>query len=170
MDTKVLVTYATKCGSTSEVAQRIAEVLCEGGITADVRPVKDVTSLEGYQAVVIGSAIRMGAWLPEATKFVQTHQTALIHMPTAYFFLGAFIRNRTPETQAQADAYLTPVRAFVEPVRIGQFAGKMDFKKLSWIDRQITKMVKGVEGDFRDWDAITAWAADLRNVGFSSKN
>jgi menaquinone-dependent protoporphyrinogen oxidase len=58
-------------------------------------------------------------------------------------------------------AFLDPVRKIHEPASIGLFAGKMDFNKLSWVDRSIAKMVKSPEGDFRNWGAIHAWANEL---------
>jgi hypothetical protein len=67
MKKRILVAYATRAGSTAEIAQAIAETLTARGYAVDVRPVKEKPSLDGCAAVVLGSAVRMGAWLPEAT-------------------------------------------------------------------------------------------------------
>ena len=61
MKKKVLVVYATRAGLTGEVAQVISERLCAMGLAAEVRPVEAVSSLSGFQAVVLGSAVRYGA-------------------------------------------------------------------------------------------------------------
>jgi menaquinone-dependent protoporphyrinogen oxidase len=158
---KILVAYATRAGSTSEVAETIGQTLNASGATVDVRPVKKLEGLQGYEAVVVGSAIRMGQWLPEAVQFVKTHQAALSTIPTAYFVVSGFLREDTPEKRDEVRAFLDPVRQILEPKSIGLFAGKMDYSKLSWLDRTIAKAVKSVEGDWRNWDAIRAWAKEL---------
>ncbi|MBN2004484.1 MAG: flavodoxin domain-containing protein [Anaerolineae bacterium] len=158
---EVLVTYASKAGSTGEVAEAIAKVFCDAGATVDVRPVKEVRDLSGYRAVVLGSAIRMGSWLSEATSFVKTHKATLAQMPVAYFQVCGELEKDTEETRKTTGTYLDPVRALLEPVASEVFAGKMDFAKLSWLDRSIIKMMGGNEGDWRNWDAIHAWAEEL---------
>lgn len=159
---KVLVAYATKAGSTGEVAEVIGQVLCEGGAAVDVKPVKEVSDVSGYSGVVVGSAVRMGSWLPEAVKFVETHTAALEKKPVAYFQVSSFLKEDTPEKRQEAATYLGAVRALVEPASVGLFAGKIDYSKLSFFDRAIAKMVGSAEGDWRDWDAIRAWAGELR--------
>ena len=71
------------------------------------------------------------------------------------------LREDTPEMRSKVSAFLDPVRKIHEPVSIGLFAGKMDYSKLSWLDRTIAQAVKSVEGDFRNWDLIRQWAKDL---------
>ena len=164
---RVLVTYATKAGSTGEVAEAIGQVLCEGGVAVDVKPVKEVGDVSGYGGVVVGSAIRMGRWLPEAINFVEAHTAALGSMPVAYFQVSGFLKEDTPENRQEAATYLGTVRALAAPVSEGLFAGKMDYSKLSFFDRTIAKMVGSVEGDWRDWDAIRTWAGDLLSMGFT---
>jgi menaquinone-dependent protoporphyrinogen oxidase len=166
---KVLVTYATKAGSTGEVADVIGQVLYEGGAVVNVKPVKEVNDLSGYSAVVVGSAIRMGRWLPEAVKFVEAHTEALAAIPVAYFQVSGFLKNDTPENRQEAATYLDSVRTLVKPASEGLFAGKMDYGRLSFLDRTIAKVVGSLEGDWRDWDAIRAWAGDLLTMGFIAK-
>ncbi len=159
---KILVTYATRAGSTFEVAARVAEVLRAAGATVDVKYVTAVHELEGYDAVVVGSSIRMGRWLPEAVAFVQAHRETLSHIPTAYFLVSGFLREDTPEMQRKVLAYLDPVRKILEPTSIGMFAGKMDYSKVDWLDRSIAEAVSSSEGDWRSWEAIRGWAHDLQ--------
>lgn len=166
MNEKYLITYATRAGSTVEIAEAIGKVFCENGAAADVRPVKDVKSLDGYKGVIAGSAIRMGRWLPEAVKFVETHRASLEAMPTAFFLVSYFLREDTPEMRKTVAAYLDPVREILEPDHTGLFPGKMDYSKLSWIDRQAARMVKAPEGDARDWEAVRDWAQELLRDGF----
>jgi len=168
MKDKILVAYASKCGATGEVADAIGQVLSANGTAVDVRLVENVPDPSLYRAVVVGSAIRMGKWLSEATKFVETHQEALSQTPTAYFTVCMTLQDDTEENRRTVAAYLDPVREILEPVDVGLFAGMMDYSKLSFLDRLIAKMVKTPEGDFRNWEAIRAWANDLRPVLLST--
>ncbi len=139
----------------------IAETLREVGTAIDICPIKSVRDVQGYDAVVIGSVIRMGHWLPEAVEFVEHHRESLSRIPTAYFLVSGFLQADRPEARKTVLAYLEPVHAMLEPVSIGLFAGKMDDSKLSWLDRFIAKKVGSAEGDWRDWEAIRQWARSL---------
>jgi menaquinone-dependent protoporphyrinogen oxidase len=82
---KILVTYASRAGSTAGVAEAISKALVESGAQVEVRPMQDVKDLTLYQALVAGSAIQAGQWLPEALQFVQTHRAVLAQKPCATF-------------------------------------------------------------------------------------
>jgi menaquinone-dependent protoporphyrinogen oxidase len=162
MSEKILVAYASKCGSTGTVAEAVGRTLCDNGTVVDVRLLKDVSDISPYRAVVLGSAARMGRWLPEAVKFVEMHQGTLSQMPVAYFTVCMTMVKDTEENRREATAYSDSVCEMVQPVDVGLFAGAMDYDKLSLPFRLIIKMMKVPEGDFRDWDAIHAWAADMQ--------
>lgn len=162
MAKNILVAYASKCGSTAGVADAIGKTLQKQGASVDVRLTKNVTDVSPYQAVIIGSAIRMGSWLSDAKKLVQTQQQVLKGIPIAYFSVCMALEEDTPENQQKALAYMDPIREIVEPTAVAAFAGAMVYDKLSFIDRLIiTKMIKVAEADHRDWDAIQAWAEDF---------
>ena len=82
---KILVTYATRAGSTAGVAEVIAQTMREHDLEVDVIPMQEVTDLASHQAVIAGSAIQNRQWLPEAVQFVQTHQSILNKKPLAMF-------------------------------------------------------------------------------------
>jgi len=165
---RILVTYATRAGSTAGVAETIGETLAEDGWSVDVRPMKDVTDLAPYHAVVAGSAIQSARWLPEAMEFIQTNQAALAQKPCAVFLVCMTLAMPNADKyRAFVADFLRPVRAVVKPVSEGLFAGALDISKVpSFWDRLKFRMsvVFGVwsEGDHRDWDAIRAWASSLR--------
>ena len=162
---KILIAYATKAGSTAEVAAEIGRVIeSKGGCQVDVRPVGKLNGVDGYDAVVIGSAIRAGKWLPEATKFVEKHRDALSQIPVACFLVCLTLKDDTEENRRTVAAYLDPVREVVQPVEMGLFAGVMDYSKLPFILRLMMKAMKSPQGDFRDWEAITSWATDIAAV------
>jgi menaquinone-dependent protoporphyrinogen oxidase len=161
---KILVAYATRAGSTFEVAEQVAEVLRATGASVDVKPVPAVHELKGYDAVVIGSAIRMSKWLPEAVAFVQAQREPLSHIPTAYFLVSGLLRDDTPEMRSKVLAFLDPVRQILEPTSIGLFAGKMDYSKMDGLDRSIAEGVSSSEGDWRNWEAIRSWAQGVQSI------
>jgi len=161
LDKRVLLAYASKCGSTGEIAQAIGKRLGEAGVAVDVIPVKTVKSLDGYDAVVLGSAIRVGQWLPEATAFLKSRQAELSRLPVAIFTVHLQATDESEESRQKREAYTAPLQPLVSPKARAFFAGKMDFSKLSLLERMATKMVKAPEEDRRDWNAIDAWAAKL---------
>jgi len=162
MKDKILVAYASKCGSTGQVAQAIGQALANAGATVDVRPLNKVSDLSAYRAVVLGSAIRQAKWLPEAAKFVAAHQPALSRVPTAYFTVCMTLSEDTEESRRKVVTYLEPVRQILKPVEEGFFAGKMDYGQLGFVERLMVERVVHVpQGDFRNWTAIQTWAQAL---------
>jgi menaquinone-dependent protoporphyrinogen oxidase len=168
MTNKILVTYATCTGSSVGVAEAIGKSLAEGGAQVDVLPMSAVKELAPYQAVVAGSAIQSNRWLPEAVQFVQAHQTELKHKPFAVFLVCMTLAMRNGESYRPFVAeYMAPVRALVQPVSQGLFAGTLDIRKVpSASDRFKFRLsvLFGIwkEGDHRDWEAIRAWSESLR--------
>lgn len=158
---KILVTYATRGGSTFEVAVCVAEMLCAAGASVDITYVTAVHEVQGYDAVVVGSAIRMGRWLPEAVAFVQTQRESLSHVPVAYFVVSGMLRNDTPETRRKVRAFLDPMCRMLEPASIGLFAGKLSYTLMNGFERNIAEGISSSEGDWRNWEAIRGWAKGL---------
>jgi len=154
----ILVAYATREGSTREVAQSIGQSLSEHGAKVEVRAIKDITDLTPYRAVILGSAIRVGKWLPEAVKFVEQHKGDLERKPLVYFLVCATLREDTPAHHREVLAYLDPVRKLVEPLETGLFAGKLDADHLPFLERMMVKVMHAPQGDWRDWTSIHAWA------------
>ncbi len=168
MSNPILVTYATRCGSTAGIAEAIGKTLVERGAQVEVMPMQQVSDLSAYAAVVAGSAIQNKQWLPEAMQFMQTHRAALSQKPFAAFLacITLALKNEQWRKQAGVETWLTPVRALVTPVSEGYFAGVLDLSKIpSFWDRLSFRIsvMTGVwaEGDHRDWQAIRAWANDL---------
>ena len=165
---KVLVAYASFCGTTGGVAEAIGQVLCERGANVDVRLVKNVNDITPYQAVIIGSATRSSSWWPEAIEFVERNKEELSRKPVAYFLTCLALCKDTEASHRVARGYMDPVLKAVpdvKPVDMGFFAGVLDYGKLNLVYRMVmkSKMKKqGVpEGDFRDWKAIRSWSKGL---------
>jgi menaquinone-dependent protoporphyrinogen oxidase len=159
----ILVTYATRYGSTAGVAEAVGDELKAAGESVEIRLIADVGDLSAYRAVIIGSPIYMGKWLPESQLFVESHQQELRTMPVAYFAVGLTVADANPESRKKAEAAMDQVRLLVQPVDIGIFAGELDIQRLSFSDRAITTLIRARPGDFRDWDAIRSWARNVRS-------
>jgi menaquinone-dependent protoporphyrinogen oxidase len=167
MNNRILVTYASRTGATAGVAEAIGRTLAEHGAAVEVLPMREVRDLSSYQAVVAGSAIQGKKWLPEAMQFVQAHQAELITKPCAIFLVCMTLTIGEGRYRSAVAEWLAPVRALVRPVSEACFAGVLDIARLpSFMDRLRFRVsvLTGVwkEGDHRDWNAIRAWASDLR--------
>ena len=162
---KVLIAYASRAGSTAEVAEAIGQVLNSKGIAADVLPAEKVGPVSAYRAAIVGSAIRMGKWLPEAARLIEKNGSAFAAMPTALFSVCMTMQKDTPENRRTVEDYMRPILQKVRPVSTGLFGGKMDYGRLGFLDRLIvSKMKKVPEGDYRDWKAIRNWAGEVRTA------
>lgn len=167
MNNKILVTYASRAGSTAEVAQAIGQALSECGELVEVLPMKDVQQLSDYGAVIAGSPIRSSKWLSEAVKFIQNHRSELREKPFAMFTLSITLAMSSGSQYRQAvTEWTAAVRSQVKPVSEGLFAGKLDFTKLPFnFDTLKLRLVVALgifpKEDRRDWKAIHEWAVSV---------
>jgi menaquinone-dependent protoporphyrinogen oxidase len=166
MSNKILVTYASRTGSTAGVAEAIGKTLAENGAQVEVRPMQDIKDLAPYKAVVAGSAIREGKWLPEAMQFVETHQATLARKPFAAFLVCMTLAMKNEKYRQGVKDWLEPVRKLVKPVSEGFFAGVLDLSQVPSLRTSLMfrfSIAFGIwsEGDHRDWRAIHDWASNL---------
>lgn len=160
---KVLVTYASKYGSTGGVADAIGKELCSKDVAADVVLIENAGNVGSYQGVVIGSAIYRGKWMSEAADFVKKNRDILSSVPVAYFLVCMTLSQPTEKKRAEVLSYMDPILKAVpeiRPVGIGTFAGALDYNNLSWVTKKIMNSKGSPEGDFRDWNAIRAWTRE----------
>ena len=163
MEKRVLITYASRYGSTGGVADAIGKELCSKDVATDVVLIKNASNVSSYRGVVIGSAIYMGKWLSEAVDFVKKNKDFLRQVPVAYFLVCMTLSQPTEKNRAEVFSYMEPILKAVpevRPVGIGTFAGALDYSNLSWLNKTILRSKGTPEGDFRDWNAIRAWARE----------
>jgi menaquinone-dependent protoporphyrinogen oxidase len=170
MDNRILVAYATWTGSTQGVAEAIGKVLSEGGAAVDVRPVKEVKDLSGYRAVVLGAPVQAFRVHGDALKFVRRHAQALARVPVAYFVVCVTMKEDTEANRAAAGKYIEALRKQapqVTPVATTAFAGAIivegpQVERLGFLRKMMVRSMKASAGDFRNWDAIRAWAIGIK--------
>ena len=165
---KILVAYESQFGSTAEVAEAIGQVLSAKGNQVSVKKIKDVTSLDDYGKVVIGSAIQYDKWMPEARDFAKMHRKSLGEKEVACFLVCLVLSKGTKKAIAKAKGYALKINELMPSVpadSIGQFAGVLDYSKMSFGQRLAAKALFAIigvkEGDYRNWQAIRDWAGGL---------
>jgi menaquinone-dependent protoporphyrinogen oxidase len=162
MPTPVLVGYATRYGSTQEVAEAVAATLRECGLAADLQPLREVRTLAEYSAVVVGAPLYMFRWHKDARRFLSRHRQALMERPVAIFALGPVHdphdEKEWQDSWAQLDKELAKF-PWLSPIALEMFGGQYDPAKL----RFPISLFAGNEpaSDLRDWTAIRAWASNL---------
>jgi menaquinone-dependent protoporphyrinogen oxidase len=165
MQPRLLVTYATAAGSTIGVADSIGKTLASSGMGVDVKPIKNNPTLEGYQGIIIGSAVHGGRWLPEATQYIQDHQTELNQAPVAIFCVHILNLGTDDKSSQNRQAYLDPIRSLITIVDEAYFAGKgIDPDSASNFEKLMAWIMRIPPGDQRDWEKIATWADTIAPI------
>lgn len=169
---RVLVAYASRHGATAGIAERIAGRLVAGGFEAEALDVSSVGDVDGYDAYVIGGAAYMFHWLKPAKRFAGRHRRLLADRPLWLFSSGPVGTDLVDEKgrdifEAARPKEFSELERTLHPVGTKVFFGAWDpdaepkgladrFMKLMPAARNSMPI-----GDFRDWDAIDAWADEI---------
>jgi menaquinone-dependent protoporphyrinogen oxidase len=159
---KVLVAAASRYGATAEIARAIGEVLGERGLDVTVAASEQVDGVAGYDAVVLGSAVYAGRWLKPARELVDRAGSELATRPVWLFSSGPIGEPPKPDEGHAVD--LGDVLATTGAREHRLFAGKLVRKGLSFGERAMVVAFRAPDGDFRDWAAITRWAATIAST------
>lgn len=167
MDERVLVTYASVMGSTTGVARAIGDEIRAGGANVHVLPVNQVGAVENYRSVILGSPLYEGRWLEPVTLFLEQHREFLSTIPAALFTVCFNPHENADDRLLRVRRYLEPIlrkSPEINPVEIGVFTGA--FNSRQWaLPKLLAYKAKGElppDGDYRDWNAIRAWARHIR--------
>ena len=156
--TNVLVAYASKHGSTAEIAAAVAEALRAGGLRADCVEAADVASLDPYDAVILGSAVYMKRWRREARHFLRVHGSELAKRPFWVFSSGP-----VGDPAKDNPEWTEPARTIATAERLGArdhpvFGGSMPADAHGMMQRSMAQNTPPEYRDRRDWEAIRGWA------------
>lgn len=163
-----LVAYATRHGATGEIAEALAEELRRADHGVEVRPADEVETLEPYDAVIVGSAVYYGHWLDPARELAERLASQLAERPVWLFSSGPL----GPPERLVPEGECVDVGSVAESsgaIDHRTFAGRLDKSALGFREKAVVAALKPPEGDFRDWDAIARYGAEiagwLRSVG-----
>ena len=157
---KILVTAATRHGSTREIATLIAALLDDAGLEADVVEPDDVVSLAGYDAAVIGSAVYLGRWLEPARQAIERCRGEFAGRRVWLFSCGPLGDPAQPDGEpSDVEALQMATGAIDHRV----FPGRLIKSELGLGERVVVAGVRAPYGDYRPWDDITTWARGIAN-------
>ena len=154
----ILVTASSKHGATDEVADAIAKRLEAAGFTVDRVAPADVNTVEPYDAVVVGSAVYILQWMPEAHDFMERFKDEL---PAGRVWAFSVGMNGVPKHSRQDGSRVGPLLTHVKCRDLHTFAGRYKPSLLSLRERSVARLAGVVEGDFRDWEAVDQWADEI---------
>lgn len=180
MTKKVLIAYGTRYGSTEEISMKIADIMSKQGLEITILNTKKDKwpSLDQYDAVLIGSGIRIGKWTKEAKNFLKKNKKLLAEKP----FLGVFVSSGDasyPDKYQEAkEKYLhniiTDLGYDLSKVTFEAFGGLFDMSdtsKMGWMNKKFMNMAarddkeanltENVYNDLRDWDQIESFANEV---------
>jgi menaquinone-dependent protoporphyrinogen oxidase len=160
--TNVLIAFASKYGSTKEIAEHVALILRQEGLSVAVRDAESVSSLHAYNAVIVGSALYFDNWLPAATELLESFQDELAEKDVWLFSSGITGEGDFREV---VDWYcpeaLKDIVKTIKPKDIALFGGKVDSNQLELEDWLVNPGVRVDMGDYRNWADIEAWAQGI---------
>ncbi|MFH1475036.1 MAG: flavodoxin domain-containing protein [Chloroflexota bacterium] len=155
---KVLVSVASRHGASFEIAEAISAALAGAGFQTAVLPPDAVTSLDGYDAVILGSCVYVGHWMDSAVNLVERFAKEIATRPVWLFSSGPVGHEPKPEDEPVDVAKLLAATGAREH-RV--FAGQVDRSRLGLGEKVLLTAVRFPEGDFRQWDEIRAWATGI---------
>lgn len=166
----ILIIHATYHGSTTQIAEFIAEKLNNWGIDASVKSINDDVNFSSYNGVIIGAPIHRGKWMSEAIDFVNKYRQRFDQLPFACFYTCMSKAKQPPsedtiEELAVYQSSVTDLFPNLSPSCVGSFAGMLDYNKCSFLEKLVMWWIMSKNGlkagDYRDWQAIESWLNDI---------
>ena len=153
---KVLVAYASKHGTTREVAEAVAATLRELGLLVEVVEAAQVRDVARYDAIVVGAGLYMGKWHADARHLLKRHRSELAAKPLAVFGMGP----DSLEHAKVADSWKQLARSLeatpeLDPIAVAIFGGALKPENWPFLFKRLPAF------DARDWDAIRSWAEEV---------
>lgn len=160
---KILVAYASKYGSTKEIAERISKKIDASGCKSELLEASSVNNIKQYDAAIIGSGVYIGRWLKPATKLVKKNKNSLKNIPVWFFSTGP-TNEGDPLKETEGWIFpnsLTDEADLIKPKDKALFRGIIQKNKLSGIEKWMMEKFNAKEDDYRDWDKIEKWAKGI---------
>jgi len=163
MTSKVLVVYASKYGSTQEIAEAIGKELAAQDLDVTVQAADQPADVAAFDAVVVGSGIYAGNWMGSAVEFIENN-TELLSKKSVWLFSSGPTGDGDPVEILGGWQFPEALHGIVDriaPRETRVFHGNIDIDKINWGERNLVRAMKGNTGDFRNWDLIRAWAQQI---------
>ena len=170
---KILLIYSTTDGHTLQICLRLQALLEAQGHGVVLVALADTPGLDlpSYDKIVIGASIRYGKHRPELVEFLQRNGSLLITRPNAFFTVNLVAR-KADKNRPDSNPYMIKLmkRLPWKPGQLAVFAGKIDYPRYGFVDRQIIRFIMwltdGPTGardviDFTDWARVDAFAQDI---------
>lgn len=154
----VLVAVASRHGATWEIGEAVAAVLRENGHRALVRAPEDVVDADEADAVVLGSAVYLGHWLPAARELAERLVDTLHGKPVWLFSSGLATQ---PAAAANSPHEIANLVEALDARGHRSFRGRLDLELLSFAERAHIAAGRARAGDHRDFAAVAAWATEI---------
>lgn len=155
---RILITYATRAGSTTDVAEILGDAVRAAGHDVIVAATDAAPAPDAFDLVVVGSGINATAWYPDALAWLERHAAALAGR-TAMF--NVCLNAADPTKRDEALGYNRPAASLVDPLAQASFPGRYVPERVNWWKRVFMRTMQAEPKDHIDPDAIRAWAADL---------
>ena len=166
----VLIAYSTVDGHTRHICERIAAGVRQQGFEVELAPIDDgpAVDLAAFDKIVIGASIRYGKHRPQVVDLINDNKDVLEGRPSAFFSVNVVAR-KPEKNQPSTNPYLQKFLKQIEwqPQHLAVFAGKIDYPRYSFWDRQAIRfimwMTKGPTDpqavvEFTDWNKVDEFA------------
>ena len=167
---RILLAYSTVDGQTRRICERVQGLLQDAGhaVTLASLGAAEPPDAGGFDKVVIGASIRYGKHRPEVFDFIRRQQGALEARPSAFFTVNAVARKPGKDTP-EGSPYIRSFRRLTSwrPALVGVFAGRIDYRRYDFVDRQVIRFIMWITHgptdpqacvEFTDWDNVDAFA------------
>ena len=160
---RVLVVVASRHGATAEIGRELARSLSSpsgesGKLAAVAIPASQLPDPSAFDAVILGSAVYAGRWLDHALEYAAHHAVALRLRPVWLFSSGPIGEPPYPPDEPHDVA---PISALTGARAHRVCPGRLDPSLLGFGERAMATAMRAPVGDFRDWDAVRAWATEI---------
>jgi menaquinone-dependent protoporphyrinogen oxidase len=158
---RVLVTIGSRHGGTWEIGETVADVLRRRGHQVTMRDPDDVASLDGIDAVVLGSAVYTAHWLPAPRDLADRLADELAERPVWLLSSGLATQ---PATAANSPHEIQALVARLGARGHRSFRGRLDRSVLTFAERAVIAGARARDGDHRDMAAVAAWADEVADA------
>lgn len=166
----ILVVYSTVDGHTRRICERLKASIEAHGSAVNLMPIEEarVADIESSDKVVVGASIRYGKHRPNVLAFANANAALLARKRSAFFTVNIVARKPEkdrPDTNPYMRKFLQQVSW--RPDELDVFAGKLDYPRYGFLDRQMIRFIMLITRgptdpkavvEFTDWDRVDDFA------------